>query len=29
LMAHADQFEFIRLVTQHFPTFFEGPSALK
>jgi SAM-dependent methyltransferase len=28
-MAHADQFEFIRLVKQHFPTFFEGTSVLE
>src|SRR4051812_20469594 len=28
-MAHENQFEFIRLVKQHFPTFFEGTSVLE
>jgi SAM-dependent methyltransferase len=28
-VAHADQFEFVRLVKQHFPNFFEGGSVLE
>lgn len=28
-MAHANQFEFIKIVKQHFPTFFEGVSVLE